>query len=128
MYEQFLLVATDKSRIIMFAANSGHQLRNFYGAVNDLYDDALFNVCQLKLLIRGRRYTQCRVAWSPNNSYVYCTSQDHTVCVWEVATQRLVHRLKGHTKTLRDIDVVPSSGALVTGSFDRSLRFWSNHL
>jgi WD40 repeat protein len=110
----------------MFAASSGHQLRNFYGAVNDLYDDALFNFCQLKLLIRGHRYTQCRVAWSPNNAYVYCTSQDHTVCVWEVATQRLVHRLKGHTKTLRDIDVVPSSGALVSGSFDRSLRFWSN--
>jgi WD40 repeat protein len=126
MFEQFLLVATDKSRIIMFAASSGHQLRNFYGAVNDLYDDALFNFCQLKLLIRGHRYTQCRVAWSPNNAYVYCTSQDHTVCVWEVATQRLVHRLKGHTKTLRDIDVVPSSGALVSGSFDRSLRFWSN--
>jgi hypothetical protein len=36
--KQFLLVATDKSRIIMFATNSGHQLRNFYGAVNDLYD------------------------------------------------------------------------------------------
>lgn len=76
----------------------------------------------------ARRYTQCRVVWSPNNSYVYCTSQDHSVCIWEVATQRLVHRLKGHTKTLRDVDLVPSTGALVTGSFDRSLRYWSNAL
>ena len=33
---QLLLAATDKSRIIMFATNSGHQLRNFYGAVNDM--------------------------------------------------------------------------------------------
>ena len=45
---QFLLVATDKSRIIMFAANSGHQLRNFYGAINDVCAALVIhiNVCR----------------------------------------------------------------------------------
>ena len=48
---QFLLVATDKSRIIMFAANSGHQLRNFYGAINDVCAALVIhiNVCVVNL-------------------------------------------------------------------------------
>ena len=76
----FLLAATDMHRVILFRAFSSTQIRNFYGAANGSYSNP-------------------RVAWSHTQKYIYVSSEDEfDIFAFEVATQRVVGRLKGHTK------------------------------
>ena len=73
------------------------QIANFYGANND-------------------EYSQPRHCWDPSGNYIYSvsdhlakvyyvliamqTSQDKSICVWEIRTQDIVCRLQGHTGTV----------------------------
>ena len=82
------------------------QITNFYGASND-------------------EYSQPRHCWDPSGNYIYAvsdhllskcvnsclvcqvinllqlqTSQDKSICVWEIRTNDIVCRLQGHTGTV----------------------------
>lgn len=101
----YLLAATDKDRTIMFASNSELQVRNFYGAESGQYHNP-------------------RVAFDPNRSNAYCTSARNDIIGWDVGSQRLVATLRGHTKTLRCMDVHSTKPMLVSGAYDRTVRLW----
>eukprot|EP00743_Colponemidia_sp_Colp-15_P002644 GILK01002866.1.p1 GENE.GILK01002866.1~~GILK01002866.1.p1 ORF type:complete len:417 (+),score=72.76 GILK01002866.1:44-1294(+) len=104
---RFLVVSTDKSRIIMFRLGTSEQVRNFYGATND-------------------DYSQPRHVLDPSGRYLYGTSQDNSVYCWEVSSQRVVQRMVGHTARVRSLDLYGgvSSLVLATGSFDRTVKLW----
>ncbi|XP_065184261.1 probable serine/threonine-protein kinase PkwA [Sycon ciliatum] len=102
-----LSVATDKDRVILVHATSGKQLANLYGCSND-------------------EYSQPRHCWHPSGMYIYCTSQDKCIIVWEVATQREVARLVGHTGMLRDVSYSPELDVLVSSAMDGVVKIWKH--
>eukprot|EP01105_Mastigella_eilhardi_P008644 TRINITY_DN208_c1_g1_i1.p1 TRINITY_DN208_c1_g1~~TRINITY_DN208_c1_g1_i1.p1 ORF type:complete len:408 (-),score=122.25 TRINITY_DN208_c1_g1_i1:1265-2488(-) len=101
----FLLLSTDRSRLIILHAATGQQVRNFYGAPND-------------------DYSQPRHAWDTDGLYIYSTAQDFTIRAWEVATQQPVARLEGHTKRVRAVDHHPHCKLLASVGFDNCLKLW----
>jgi len=103
--DEFILVSTDRDRLIMYHVGNSNPVRNFWGCNNDLY-------------------SQPRHAWHPSGKYVYSTSQDHKIYCWEVATQNIVHKLEGHKSTVRDIQVHPFSNMLASCSFDKTIKLW----
>lgn len=108
VHEGWLLACTDRHRMIMFEQNTGQQVRNFYGAVND-------------------SYSNCRGAWSYSGKYVYCTSQDNLLYGWSVHNERVVCQLSGHTKSVRCMSASATSELLATCSYDKTVKLWSPH-
>lgn len=105
---KYILVSTDRDRLILFDRIEGTVLLSFYGASND-------------------GYSQPRHCWHPSGIYIYATSQDHAIIVWEVSTQKIVARLQGHTSTIRDISFSGAHGLLVSTGFDRTVMLWTQH-
>lgn len=53
-----------------------NKIKALYGASND-------------------RYSNPRCCWHPSGLYVYSSSQDNSIVVWELASGRVVERLTG---------------------------------
>lgn len=104
---KYLLVATDKNRNIMFSLADSQQVRNFYGSSNDVF-------------------SQPRIAFDPTAKYVYCTAQDQKVHVYDVASEKLLHKNAGHSATIRDMHHHPRENCLATASFDRTVKLWTH--
>ena len=101
-----LAVATDQHRLLLLAAGTGIQVRNFWGLQND-------------------GYSTPRVAWSQSGKFVYVSQQDASVCVYDASEGRSVAVLKGHDTNVRDVDCHPFNDLVATGSFDRTVKVWS---
>ena len=96
-------------------------------------------------------FSKPRVGWDVSGQYVYSNSQGeglHAVCVWCIASQRLVARLGvrggscagnragssgggalevaggAHTGPVRDVHCHPTERLLVTASYDHSVKVW----
>ena len=66
--------------------------------------------------------------WSGSGKYLYatCSNQNGPVAVWDVAAEKVVHLLGGHTAPVRDMHLHPSKGELLaTCGFDKTVRIWS---
>ncbi|XP_064383453.1 WD repeat-containing protein 5B-like [Halichondria panicea] len=103
----YILVSTDKDRLIIYSWESGKQIANFYGAMND-------------------EYSQPRHCWDPSGRYIYGTSQDKSIVVWEIKSQSIVTRLIGHTGVVRDVQFCSELNILISCGFDGSIRMWRN--
>jgi hypothetical protein len=104
---QFLAAATDTSRNLIIDIKSGQQVRSLYGHQND-------------------GYSQPKIAWSKNGSYLVGNTQDDScLCVWDIASGRIVERLSGgHTSPIRDICAGHSMDCWVSTSFDKQTKMW----
>jgi len=100
------LVSTDKDRLILFKYGSSNHVRSYYGATNDMY-------------------SQPRHSISPSGQYVYSTSQDNIIYVWDIALQKVVGTFKGHTSVVRDIHYHPTKKLLASCSFDKKVVLWN---
>ncbi|EFA76430.1 hypothetical protein PPL_10195 [Heterostelium album PN500] len=103
--KKYLLVSTDRNRLILFKLGTDKQLRNFYGAFND-------NFCTT------------RNTFDVTGQYIYSTSQDNQIYVWDVSTQKVVSKLKQHTSSIRDLSIHPTLNLLASCSFDKSVCIW----
>ena len=103
------LAATDTARNFVLDARTSSKtkiVRNLYGHAND-------------------GYSQPKAVWSSNGQYVLGNTQDESVvCVWDVASQKLVEKLSGHGAPIRDLDSSPMSDMVVTTAFDKTTRLW----
>ena len=86
------------------------------------------------------RYTQQRHVATDSRAQPQCITcssaycQDNAIHVWEVASQRHLGRLTGHTKCVRAVAIVPpgggdagsSGGGLISGSYDQSVKIWGD--
>lgn len=100
-----LAVATDQHRLIVMAAGTVVQVRNYWGLQND-------------------GYSTPRVGWSRGGKYVYVSQQDASVSVYDVSEGKNVGVLRGHETNVRDVDVHPFHDWAATGSFDRTIKVW----
>lgn len=126
---KLIAACTDKSRVIVLKTFTGTQLRNLYGATVDEYD--VPSVC-----------------FSLDRSFLYTTSslssrsvekrkeqaeefgEDVTdmcgeIAVFEVRTGRLALRLACHEKPVRCMSHHPHTEAIITGSFDKHVKYWT---
>ncbi|XP_011270465.1 hypothetical protein CAOG_08825 [Capsaspora owczarzaki ATCC 30864] len=103
--KKYLLVCTDKNRLILYARETGEQLRHFYGTNND-------------------EWSTPRHCWHPSGQYIFATSQDRCIYIWEMCSQKLVGKLTGHTENIRDLSFNDKHKILVSTGFDKVVRFW----
>ncbi|XP_032239481.2 probable cytosolic iron-sulfur protein assembly protein CIAO1 [Nematostella vectensis] len=103
--DKFILVSTDKNRLIIYDLENGSQIANFYGSLND-------------------EYSQPRSCWHPSGHYIYSTSQDKSIVVWEVTSQGVVAKLQGHTGMVRDLWYCEPLSVLASCGFDGTVRLW----
>jgi len=103
---KYLLVSTDRERLIMYRVGCSTPVRNFYGALNDTY-------------------SQPRHCWHPSGKYIYSTSQNNKLYCWEISNQAIVSTLEGHTAVPRDLSYNVESKLLASCSFDKTVRLWS---
>lgn len=102
---RYLLVSTDKDRLLLYSLATGNVIRTFYGASNDGYSNP-------------------KHSWHPSGLYIYSTSQNYSIVVWEVATQKVITELKGHTSTIRDLYYSHAAKSLISCGFDKTVHVW----
>ncbi|KAJ3158119.1 hypothetical protein HDU86_003071 [Geranomyces michiganensis] len=92
-------------RIIIFAARTETQARNLWGVVAD-------------------GFSRPRCCWDSSGRYVFATSDDRMVYVFDVASGQVVAKLGGHLEVVRCVAFDPDSRRLVSCSFDKTVRIW----
>jgi WD40 repeat protein len=63
-------------------------------------------------------------AFSPDGRTVVAAGDDQTVWIWETATGKVLHKLRGHTATVRALDFAPDGRKVVTVGDDRTGIVW----
>ena len=64
------------------------------------------------------------VAVSADGKYLVAGSLDHNVRIWEIATGRLLDKLKGHKDSVYSVAFIPGGRQILTGSLDKTLKIW----
>jgi WD40 repeat protein len=64
------------------------------------------------------------LAFSPDGKLLATGCWDNTVRVWDVAAQRQVGKLEGHTQQLRTVAFSRDGKVLASGSADNTVRLW----
>ncbi|KAJ3018094.1 hypothetical protein HKX48_003170 [Thoreauomyces humboldtii] len=102
-----LAVYTDSKagRIILFRARTSTQARNLWGVVAD-------------------GFSQPRCCWDTAGRYLFATSDDRQVYVFDVTSGQVVRKLAGHSEIVRSIAWDPAGQRLVSCSFDKTIRTW----
>eukprot|EP00808_Paulinella_micropora_P002790 g68712.t1 len=60
----------------------------------------------------------------PDGKVLESGDSEGPITLWNIETGELLRQLTGHVGNLNSICVLPRSGYLVSGSFDRTIRFW----
>ncbi|KAI6656367.1 WD repeat-containing protein 5-like [Oopsacas minuta] len=105
--DKHILVSTDRDRLIILSVEGGEVVATLYGASSD-------------------GFSQPKNSWHESSAYIYGTSQDNTVCVWEVVSQKIVSKLNGHKGRIRDLQIVSyqERQLMITGAFDATVCIW----
>eukprot|EP00931_Biecheleriopsis_adriatica_P022033 TRINITY_DN14262_c0_g1_i1.p1 TRINITY_DN14262_c0_g1~~TRINITY_DN14262_c0_g1_i1.p1 ORF type:complete len:483 (+),score=94.86 TRINITY_DN14262_c0_g1_i1:146-1594(+) len=116
---------TDKCRVIVLQPFTSRQLRNLYGAVIGEYDmpsvcfslDSSFLYVTSTLPHAGDQ----RLPADEDKPFTALVGQ---IAIFEVRKAQLVLQLACHEKAVRCLDRHPLSENLVTGSFDKRVKYW----
>lgn len=75
--------------------------------------------------IRSDEMAQTRVQWSNGAKYLYASSSDGLLCIYDSTSGDLIERVKHHKAAIRDMAMHPSANMIVTTSFDKSCLLWT---
>jgi WD40 repeat protein len=65
------------------------------------------------------------VTFSPDGAKLACGSIDGKIRVWNAVTQRLLHKLEGHTQVVFSVAFSPNGLHIASGSLDQTIRIWN---
>jgi len=127
---KMVAACTDKSRIIVLQAFSPRQLRNLYGAIVEEYDtpsitfslDGTFVYATSSLPVRAPKVGDEEE--DVDERLARAKAMCGQVSIFELRTGEQVLQLPCHERAVRCMALHPHTEALVTGSFDRSVRYW----
>eukprot|EP00842_Homolaphlyctis_polyrhiza_P004143 jgi/Hompol1/472/HPOL_002503-RA len=69
-------------------------------------------------------FSQASCCWHPSGHYLFASSEDRTTVVYHVGSGRIVSKLAGHEGLIRQIAFDPVLNALLTCSYDKTVRVW----
>jgi len=53
-------------------------------------------------------------------------SDDHTVCLWDLRNMKQkVCLLRGHSDMVKNVEIVPEKGIILTSAFDGNINEWN---
>ncbi|HEV2784433.1 MAG TPA: P-loop NTPase fold protein [Actinophytocola sp.] len=64
------------------------------------------------------------IAITPDGTQIVSASDDSTVCIWDRATEELVHTLTGHTTRVLDVAITPVGDQIISCSSGGTIRIW----
>lgn len=64
------------------------------------------------------------VAVSADGKFLVAGSLDHNVRIWDIATGKLLDKLKGHKDSVYSVAFIPGGKQILTGSLDKTLKIW----
>lgn len=64
------------------------------------------------------------VAFSPDGQLLASAGEDRMIWLWDLASGRVIWRLKGHTDIVSCVCFSPNGRVLVSGSADQTVRLW----
>lgn len=130
--EQLIAACTDKSRVIVLKAYTNVQLRNLYGAVVDEYDvpSISFSLDRCFLYTTSSIAAQALAKRQQDESERAGTSVARAaecgkLAIFEVKSGQLVLQLHCHEKPVRCMQRHPHTEAIITGSFDKTVKYWT---
>ena len=59
------------------------------------------------------------------NKYLFSSSEDNTICVWNMSTINCDKKLKGHKQSIQSISLHPSGKLMLSVSKDKTVRTWN---
>lgn len=122
---RLLAACTDKSRVIVMRTFTEKQLRNLYGATVDEYDVPSICFSLDQSFLYATSSLPQRSIRRDSGEEVTINDMCGEVVVFELRSGEPVLKLPCHRKAVRCMARHPASEQLVTGSFDRTVRFWS---
>ncbi|KAI8923067.1 WD40-repeat-containing domain protein, partial [Entophlyctis helioformis] len=102
-----LLVYTDAKagRLIIYQTRTSRVVRNLWGVEAD-------------------GMSQPSAVWSPSGRHVFASSEDGAVVVYDAGDGRRLGRLEGHEGVIRSMVFDAEEHAVVTCSYDLTVRVW----
>ena len=91
------------------------------------WDIETWKEIKLEYLWDGREidYPMGRIAaFSPDGKRIVLASYDSTVRIWDIETNKVIHRLEGHTYCVNSAAFSPDGKQIVTASTDDTARIW----
>jgi WD40 repeat protein/serine/threonine protein kinase len=74
--------------------------------------------------VGGANKVSRQVLFTPNGQRVISAGSDGAIRVWDVATGRELHVLRGHTDSICAIDITRDGTRIASGSRDKTIRLW----
>jgi WD40 repeat protein len=74
--------------------------------------------------LRGHLAPIQTVVFSPDGTRLASGGRRGHILLWGVATRRRIARLSGHNMRINQVDFFPDGAALVSTSYDRTIRIW----
>jgi WD40 repeat protein/serine/threonine protein kinase len=107
---------------IAFSESSG---RAAYGGGSKLAVVSLQSAVDAGLEMAGvNRKNIVRVAISNDGKLLAAAFDDHTIHIWDTATQNELMLLFGHDNTIMDLQFTPNGNLLLSTSLDGTIRLW----
>src|SRR5207248_2154107 len=65
------------------------------------------------------------LAFSPKEKNILASAADRTIRLWNVATEKELHRLEGHQKGVYSVAFSPDGKVLASAGIDGVIRLWN---